>query len=86
MGNDQGTGGRFAIPSPFGGGLAASRAILRDAYEERGAAARLEADMAQLGYEGAAHDAKPLGLGRYRVELDGEYIGIWDANRNTFVD
>ena len=25
-------------------------------------------------------------LGRYYVTVNGEYFGIWDSQRNTFVD
>ncbi len=28
----------------------------------------------------------PISYRRYRIELNGEYFGIFDVNRNTFVD
>lgn len=28
----------------------------------------------------------PAGYHRYRVEVNGEYFGIYDIDRNTFVD
>jgi hypothetical protein len=38
-----------------------------------------------LGYKGHAQ-AIEIVPGRYRVTLNGEYFGIWDAEKNTFVD
>ena len=38
-----------------------------------------------LGYKGHAQ-AIEIVPGRYRVILNGEYFGIWDAEKNTFVD
>lgn len=41
--------------------------------------------LAALGYEGVAI-ARKIAPGRYEVTIRGEYIGVWDMERNTFVD
>lgn len=38
-----------------------------------------------LGYKGTVR-AVEVTLGRYYVTVNGEYFGIWDCERNTFVD
>lgn len=38
-----------------------------------------------LGYKGTA-SAVEITLGRYYVTVNGEYVGIWDVDKNTFVD
>lgn len=40
----------------------------------------------QLGYENPNPIITPINLNRHRVELNGEYFGIWDTHKNTFVD
>ena len=34
----------------------------------------------------SGHAVLTLPNGLYRVNLNGEYFGIWDAEKNTFVD
>lgn len=38
-----------------------------------------------LGYKGTAR-AVEVTLGRYYVTVNGEYVGIWDVDKNTFID
>ena len=39
----------------------------------------------KLGYNGNAHITE-IAPCRYRVSMGGEYFGIWDSERKTFVD
>ena len=39
-----------------------------------------------LGYPSPKFIAAAIGLGRYEVQLDGEYFGVWDSDRQTFAD
>jgi len=54
--------------------------------------AEIREALRQLGYavgfemEGPEPDIAPIGRDRYRVGLNGEYFGIWDSNKRTFVD
>ncbi|MBR3680588.1 MAG: hypothetical protein IKL79_01125 [Clostridia bacterium] len=38
-----------------------------------------------LGVKGRA-TAVEVTLGRYYVTVNGEYVGIWDVDKNTFID
>lgn len=38
-----------------------------------------------LGVKGRA-TAEEITAGRYKVTVNGEYVGIWDVDKNTFVD
>ncbi len=38
-----------------------------------------------FGYTGRAQVSEIVS-GRYRVSINGEYFGIWDAEKNTFID
>jgi hypothetical protein len=42
-------------------------------------------ELQNLGIKGKVRISK-AGISRYRVELNGKYFGIYDTNRNTFVD
>ena len=46
---------------------------------------QIKTALARLGVKGTIR-VSPAGDHRYRVELNGEYFGIYDADRNTFVD
>lgn len=39
----------------------------------------------KLGYNGNAHITE-IAPCRYLVSMGGEYFGIWDSERKTFVD
>lgn len=39
----------------------------------------------KLGYQGVVL-AEEISYNRYSVTVNGEYIGIWDDARRTFVD
>ena len=39
----------------------------------------------RLGYRGTA-SVYEYALGLYKVTVNGEYLGIYDVNRKTFVD
>lgn len=47
---------------------------------------QITAVLEQLGHKLAEPDISEIGINRYRVELCGEYIGIWDSQKRTFVD
>lgn len=40
----------------------------------------------QLGYQNPDPIITPISINRHRVELNGEYLGIWDTQKKTFVD
>lgn len=46
---------------------------------------QIKAALEHLGVKGAIRII-PTEYNRYRVELNGEYFGIFDVDRNTFVD
>ncbi len=46
---------------------------------------QIKAALDHLGIKGTIR-ISPAGYHRYRVELNGEYFGIFDVDRNTFVD
>lgn len=41
--------------------------------------------LAQLGYKGRV-SGEYVAEDRVRLVLNGEYLGVWDASKNTFVD
>lgn len=41
--------------------------------------------LAQLGYKGRV-SGEYVTEDRVRLFLNGEYLGVWDADKNTFVD
>ena len=45
----------------------------------------LQAALIKLGVDGIV-TAKHIDSGRIAVYVDGEYFGIWDTGRKTFVD
>jgi hypothetical protein len=47
---------------------------------------RLVLALEELGYKGHVPEVKNISLGRYEVSVNGDYIGIWDQDRETFVD
>ncbi|MEG2383367.1 MAG: hypothetical protein RSB39_07230 [Oscillospiraceae bacterium] len=40
----------------------------------------------QLGYKNPKPIITQISINRHSVEMGGEYFGIWDALKNTFVD
>lgn len=46
---------------------------------------QIKAALESLGMKGTIR-ITPAGLNRYLVELNGEYFGIYDIDRDTFVD
>jgi hypothetical protein len=46
---------------------------------------QIKTALARLGVKGAIR-VSPAGLNRYLVELNGKYFGIYDIDRDTFVD
>lgn len=40
----------------------------------------------QLGYKNPNPIITPISPNRHRVDLNGKYFGIWDDQKNTFVD
>ncbi len=46
---------------------------------------QIETALTHLGVKGTIR-ITPAGLNRYLVELNGTYFGIYDADRDTFVD
>ena len=46
---------------------------------------QIKTAIARLGVKGTIR-ISPAGLNRYLVELNGKYFGIYDADRDTFVD
>ena len=47
--------------------------------------AQIKAALEGLGVKGTVKISQE-GYHRYRVEVNGEYFGIFDIDRNTFVD
>lgn len=46
---------------------------------------QIKAALTHLGMKGTVR-ISPAGLNRYLVELNGKYFGIYDIDRDTFVD
>lgn len=48
--------------------------------------AAIQQALQQLGYKNPNPNITPTSPNRHRVDLNGKYFGIWDDQKNTFVD
>jgi len=51
-----------------------------------GILAQVKIALEQLGYKNFSHHIEHLSFTLHNVYMNGEYLGIWDSRKNTFVD